>query len=142
MIVKCVASLPTRDQAKRLGEHFRPGRQEFGVIVGETYLVFSLKMLGGEPWVDIADRDAKPGYLFGAPLCLFEILDPRVPSIWEVGVSENGELKVAPSSFFQRYYHDDLFEGVESIVADFLRVRRQLEAEAALEGSSEGPRTR
>lgn len=135
MIVRCVASLPTRDQAKRLGEHYRPGKQEFGVVAGQIYVVFALKFLGGQPWVDVTDPGAQPGYLVGVPLCLFEFVDGRVPTIWEAGVNDNGELKIAPPSFFTKYYYDDLFEGVDTVVADFLRVRQQLELEAGMQRS-------
>lgn len=132
MIVKCIAELPTRDQAKRLGEHYRVGKQAFGVVLGTEYIVFALKTLGGEPWVEITDSDLDPGYLWGVPLCLFEIVSPRLSVLWEARIAKNGELQLSPPSFGREYYHDDLIEGVEEVVADFRRVRQDLEKEADL----------
>lgn len=132
MIVKCIAELPTRDQAKRLGEHYRGGNQAFGVVPGTEYIVFALTMLGGEPWVEITDSDLDPGYLWGVPLCLFEIVNPRLSVLWEARIVKNGELRLEPPSLSRHNYHDDLFEGVEEVVADFRRVRQDLEEEAAL----------
>jgi hypothetical protein len=129
MIVRCVEPLPTPAQAKVLGAHYIAGKQQFGVVVGVEYVVFALKLLGGQPWIDITDPDLEPGYLFGAPLCLFEIVDARVPYIWQARIGNTGELRIAPSSFFRDYYYDDLFEGIADVVADFRAVRRQLEDE-------------
>lgn len=133
MIVKCVAALPTREQAERLGDHYRAGKQAFGIVPGKEYVVFGIKMLGGEPWLEIIDPDTHPGYLYGVPLILFEFVDSRVSALWEARVSKGGELKLAPPSLLQDYYHDDLFEGVPEVVDDFLCVREQLEKEAAVQ---------
>lgn len=140
MIVKCIAELPTRDQAQRLGRHYRAGKQAFGVVPGTEYIVFAIKTLGGEPWVEIINSDLDPGYLWGVPLCLFEIVNPRLSVLWEARVAKNGELRFEPTSMSRPYYHDDLFEGVEEVVEDFRRVRQELEKEADLHrraGSSE-----
>ena len=132
MIVKCVAALPTPEQAKRLGKHYRAGKQAFVVVPGTEYVVFALKTLGGEPWVEIADPALEPGYLFGVPLCLFEIVNPRPSALWETRVTNDGELELSPASLLRDYYHDDLFEGVHEVVEDFLRLRKELEKEASL----------
>ena len=65
-----------------LGPAYRRGRQSFGLIVSEEYLVFGLRILDGQPWVDIANDTREPRYLFSAPLCLFEIIDGSVPALW------------------------------------------------------------
>lgn len=140
MIVKCIAELPTREQAKWLGGHYRGGKQAFGVVLGMEYIVFALTVLGGEPWVEITDADLDPGYLWGVPLCLFEIVIPRLSVLWEAPVAKNGELRLEPASLSRRNYHDDLFEGVEEVVADFRRVRQALEEEADLHRRSESSR--
>ena len=132
MIVKCIAELPTRDQAKRLGEHYRGSKQSFGLVLGMEYIVFALTILGGEPWVEVTDSELDPGYLWGVPLCLFEIVNPRLSVLWEARIANNGELTLEPPSLSRRNYHDDLFEGVEEVVEDFRRVRRELEKEADL----------
>lgn len=136
MIIKCIASVPNHSQAKLLGDYFRPGEQEFGLEVGQQYLVFSLKTRGGLPWVEIVDSSSYPGYLFAAPLLLFEVVDPRVSAFWEVRYTKTGEVTAAPPSLFRKYYHDDLFEGKPETVEDFLKVRAQLEKEAGLPTST------
>ena len=121
--------MPDSSQRQRLGAAYRGGRQEFGLVVGEVYTVFGLRIRYGEPWIETSDPDAFPGYLYSAPLLLFEIVDARVPSIWEARRSSEGELRFAPPSFFAEYYFDDLFEQVPAVVNDFLRVRQAIESE-------------
>lgn len=130
MIVKCTATLPSPQQAQRLGAHYRPGKQAFGLVAGEQYLVFALRTLGGEPWVEIVDADLDPGYLFAVPLCLFEIVDPRVSACWEARVDREGQVVLAPGPLHREFFHDDLFEGVDTAVEDFTRIRRQMEQES------------
>lgn len=93
--------------------------------------VFALT-LGGEPWVEITDSELDPGYLWGVPMCLFEIVNPRLSALWEARVAKYGELRLEPPSLSRRNYQDDLFEGVEEVVADFRRIRQELEQEADL----------
>ena len=130
MIVKCIATAPNKEQTKVLGDYYRAEKQGFGLEFAKEYVVFVLKVLGGQPWVEIVDSDLYPRYLFGVPLCLFELVDKRVSAHWELGFAKNGELKFAPHSLLGRYYHDDLFEGVAGIVEGFKRVREDLETEA------------
>lgn len=131
MILKCVATLPSQQQAAKLGAHYRPGKQAFGVVVGQKYLVFALRILGGEPWVEVIDADLEPGYLFAVPLCLFEIIDPQVSRRWVAGTDSEGRLVLAPPSLHRKFYHDDLFEGVDEAVKDFARIRREMEEESS-----------
>ena len=136
MRVRCIAELPTSQQAEKLGRYYKTRTQAFGIAVGQEYVVFALKVLGGQLWIDITDPHVESGYLFSAPFLLFELIDGRVPSIWEARVTDRAELKMAPKSFFAAFYYDRLFEGVEDNVADFRRVRQQLELEDRLSSSS------
>ena len=130
MIVKCISALPSKEQAKRLGQNFRPGKQQFGIKPDERYVVFGLHTLGSEIWVDIMDPDLEPGYLFEAPLMLFEIVDPRVSKFWEMRITAKGQFKIAAPSMFTDYYFDRLFESVPEVVQDFIQLRARMEAEA------------
>lgn len=130
MRVRCVAELPTPEQAKLLGTFYAGGRQRFGVTVGMEYLVFGIRVVNGVVLIDIAQEFEQ---LYPVPLFLFEITDPRVPSLWEARQEQDGSLFLWPPSFFEReYYHEDLLEQVQSVVEDFRRVRRRLEVESAL----------
>mgnify|MGYP001550236977 CR=1 FL=1 len=133
MIVRCVAELPSSSQARALGARYRPGKQAFGIIRGQQYVVFAVRALDGQLWIDIMDDDLVPGYLFGAPLCLFELVDCRVSGTWELHLRSGNDYEMAPPSLFREYYHDDLFEGVQEVVDDFLEVRRRLYTEAGIE---------
>jgi hypothetical protein len=66
--------------------------------------------------------------LFPTPLCLFEVTDPRLPSIWVARIRPDGLLELAPPSFDDLYY-DRLSDGEPETLSDFRRVRAQIEAE-------------
>ena len=130
MLIRCISTQPTEEQAQRLGigKNYFPGRQQFGVSVGEKYLVFGLTIMNGEPWVDIMLLPS--GYLHSVPLCLFEILDRHVSKYWVIGFGPKGNITIGPPSILdQPYYFDDLSNGVAEVVDDFRRIRELLEAE-------------
>lgn len=133
MIIRCISTKPTEEQAKRLGigKNYFPGKQEFGVKAGEEYLVFGISILDGEPWVDIMLPIAN--ILHPVPLCLFEIVDRRISKYWVIGLESKGNLIISPPSILdQPYYFDDLSESIPEVVEDFRRVRELLEAEAGI----------
>jgi len=119
MRVRCVALLPTPEQGERLRPMFHPGKQEFGLELGREYLVLGLAVWDGEPWVQIP---SKSGYVLHVPLCLFEVVDGRIPALWVLRVSEDGSFTLWPPSFYREYYFDDLIEGVPSVSADFRQI--------------------
>ena len=127
MRLRCISEVPNEAQARVLGATYRSGRQSFGLIEGAEYLVFGLRILGGQVWVDITDDARDSRYLFSAPLSLFEIVDDRVPPIWVGRATAEGQFRLAPPSMFAQYYFDDLFEQRSDVVEDFQKVRRKLE---------------
>ena len=133
MIIRCTRLLPNEEQAKLLGQNYRPGRMTFGLELGREYVVFGMRVFSETPWVDIIGSEAgfaDPGYLRPVPLCLFEIVNGRVSRYWEVRQSSNGLLELQPPSFYRDYYHDDLSEDVPEVVEDFAQMRALMEAEA------------
>jgi len=130
MRVRCTREKPSAEQSERLQALYRGGKQSFGVTEGAEYLVFGLRIVQGVSLVDIAQELEQ---LIPVPLCLFEITDHRVPSLWEARQGEDGSLFMWPPSFFDReFYHQDLVEQVPSAVSDFRSVRRRLEIEGAI----------
>jgi hypothetical protein len=130
MLVRCISTQPTEEQAQRLGvgKNYFPGKQQFGVAAGEKYLVFGLSIVDGETWIDILLLPS--GYLHSVPLILFEILDRRLSKYWVIGFGPKGNLIMRPSSIVdQPYYFDDLSNGVPEVVEDFREVKELLEAE-------------
>jgi hypothetical protein len=134
MIVKCISTYPTEAQIEMLGPGFRRDRS-FGVVAGREYLVSAMTIevlrgtMGSGAWVDVLMEPDIPT-LIPVPLCLFEIVDPRVSRYWEVRVSDEGRVRLWPPSFYREYYHDDLSDRDPETVKDFWRVHALLEAEA------------
>jgi hypothetical protein len=134
LIVKCISAHPTEAQIQMLGQGFRRDRS-FGIAAGREYLVLGLiidaapQSDGRGAWVDVLMEPEIPT-LISAPLCLFEIVDPRVSRHWEIRVSDNGNVRLWPSSFYREYYHDDLSNRDPETVKDFWHVHSLLETEA------------
>jgi hypothetical protein len=125
MRVRCIAELPTEEQARTLGNHYRQDKQVFHVTVGCEYLVYALTFMDGALWIELKEEF---GYLHRAPLCLFEIADGRVSSYWEVRW-RNQDLCLWPTSFYREYYFDDLIEGFPEVLDDFRQVSVSMESE-------------
>lgn len=124
MLVVCRREAPTLPDARRLGRHYRAGEQQFPVVVGERYRVYGLRFWVGAPWVDI---ETNLGYLLTVPLALFDVVDGKVPDIWELRVDAEGDIALLPMAFFDEYFFDDLFEGKAAAVLEFRRVKATLE---------------
>lgn len=128
MIVRCVAVLPTGDQVSLLeaSKLYMPGKQSFDVVIQKEYMAFAIRVLKGIIWIDILSES---GHLYPVPLSLFEIINGRMSTFWELRQYDDGDIVIQPSSFFQEYYHDDLLEGVTAIVKDFLQIKALMEEE-------------
>lgn len=134
MIVRSVSTYPSEAQLQILGPGFYRERS-FGLVEGREYLVLGLivdaasQSDGRGAWVDVLMEPEIPTVI-SVPLCLFEIVDPRVSRHWEIRVSDEGMVRLWPSSFYREYYHSDLSDRDPEIVKDFWRVHALLEAEA------------
>ena len=122
--VRCIDTLPNEFQAQRLRPAYRPGKQVFGVVIGQEYVVFGLRVLGGEVWLEL---NVEFDLLYSVPLALFEIIDGSIPSLWEARTNDSAEPILWPPSFFGEYYHDDLAERSEPVLEDFRRIRKILQ---------------
>jgi len=136
MRVKCILEYPTDQHFERLGDLYR--RQAFGVTVGKKYVVLgvafhiNLPGFGTGVQIQFVNDNGNIGF---APLFLFEIIDGRPSRHWEARFDEDGSFQLQPSSFYKKYYHDDLSDGVEEVVEDFNRVRGLLEDESVGEST-------
>ena len=126
MRVKCISLLPDDKQAKHLGIgiNYYPGMMEFDLTIGQEYLVYSISILGGVPWIDVLGQSI--GCIHSVPLCLFNIVDGSVSNLWIAKINEKGNFFLWPSSFYTPYYHDDLSNGIKEIVDDFKQVEQLL----------------
>lgn len=106
-------------------------QQAFHITRGREYVVLGLRFevgtraFGTGVWVDLVSDF---GRLISAPLGLFDILDARLPGLWEIRHWPDGGVTLWPPSFYRDYYHDDLSNDVADVVEDFRRVKERIEA--------------
>jgi len=108
-------------QAKRT-----PLRTEYDLVVGQEYVAMGLSVADAVVWIDIATEG---GFLIPVPINEFEITSGRPCSLWEARVDEEGIFRLWPPSFYAPFYHSDLADREPRVVADFDRVRQQIEEE-------------
>src|SRR3972149_3066768 len=124
MFVRCISTLPNEEQAKRLLGSYWPGKQTFHVEIGQEYIVFAMSIINGESWVQIEEKGFE--FLIPVPLCLFEIVNGKVPSSWEVCI-KGVNIHLWPSSFYKdQYYHDKLSDGDPEILENYREVKTQI----------------
>lgn len=126
MRVKCISLLPNAEQEKRRGiwKHYYPGKMKFDINIGDEYIVYSMSIIEGTPWIDVFGKRIEG--IHSVPLCLFEIIDDSVSKYWVVRIVDNYNLLLWPPSFFSHCYHDRLSDDVEEVVEDFKRVQKML----------------
>ncbi len=76
----------------------------------------------------ILNDSGKP-YLY--PLYLFEIIDPREPSIWTTEYGEDGERYSYPPVLKEAGFFEDYFDGKEEALSKFWHVINKRLSEAA-----------
>jgi hypothetical protein len=126
MRVKCISQKLDEDQNYKLYRNSK-AKEYSHITLGKEYPVFGLSFLfdseGNGCFVQIlSDYD----HLLSIPIALFEIIDKRMSVFWEFKRFNDDCLTLWPSSFYRDYYHDDLFEGVPDIVADFYNVKLKI----------------
>ena len=130
MIVRCRATTPPASQAGRLRGYGRQQRER--LELEHDYVVIGLQLetdsliWGSGVWVQLADGDG----LLIVPLCLFDVIDSRLPRRWEVRRWEDESVTMWPPAFYAEYFHDDLAAAKAPAVEAFRRVRDALEIEA------------
>ena len=65
------------------------------------------------------------GNLVSAPMDLFHVVEGSVSPCWTLKIVD-GSILVWPAEFFERYFHDDLSEGLPEAVKAFSRVRSRI----------------
>lgn len=132
MKVQCVVDRPDAEATEALvsAKMYVPGRMTYGVKIGREYLVYGLHLWRSIPFVYVLTSTEVTIHLTNVPLSLFEVTDERVSRFWKVRHWPDGDVTLWPTSLYQDYYIEDLFDGKEVIVQDFQRLRRVLEAEA------------
>ena len=125
MRVRCVTEEPSHAQVVALGRLYAGPKQSFGVARGMEYLVFALSVLDGVTYVDVEQEFEQ---VVAVPLFLFEIIDPRLSSIWEVKQRADGSLLLWPPVFHARQsYAEDILDGDPTALIEFRDLRHRLE---------------
>jgi len=68
-------------------------------------------------------------YLY--PSCLFEVIDPREPSIWVTEYGDDGERYAYPPTLNKAGFFEDYFEGKDEALSKFWHVINARLSEAA-----------
>lgn len=126
MLLRCINSVPTPDQQRRLETTMLPG-ESFHLVVGEEYVALGLEVWYGVVWVEIAENERT---VTSAPLFLFEIIDGQLSQHWTARQENEGLVRLWPELFFERAFHDRLSNGDPQLVSRFAELRRTLESEA------------
>ena len=106
------------------------GKDKPRITLGKEYVVYGIHTALENVWYFICDDD----YLYYPVFDLavfFEITDSRISKYWEISVNESGVIKLWPSSWLKdEYYIDRLTDGEKDIVADFKRIKKEMDEEA------------
>jgi hypothetical protein len=98
------------------------GRRTFGVVPGESYLVFGLEFFRGTPWVQV---EVAPNEIVSVPIALFDIVDPAIPDLWEARMDDD-TLALWPAAFFTPGFHELVCDGDPHANAALERLRQVL----------------
>jgi len=136
MIVKCIYNKIDNVLEAEVGLPKGEGPRDYSswLTVDKEYVVLAVAHFldsefyyGQYPVLDIKDDI---GTLSTLPLFLFEVIDDRPSKYWHFNYNRERKVcEMAPKSFCQEFYHDDLREGYPEIEADFKHVCELLENE-------------
>jgi len=135
MRVRCINDELSEKEIAASG--FPPGTWD--VTIGKEYLVLGVTLFaGGEntPRGAAYKIEADGGTVYSVPVPLFEIVDNRPSRYWRVGRRGPFGLVLWPQEFFERYFFDDLSEGVPAALRTYDKVRDRLEQEFGILGGN------
>lgn len=108
-----------------------PLRTQYDLVVGQEYVAMGLSVSDGVIWIEVATDG---GFLMPVPLKEFDIVYGKPSNLWEARVDEENTFRLWPASFYAPFYHSDLADREPAVVADFDRVREQIEEEERRNG--------
>ena len=112
MKVKCIAKDLTEKQKKILSvpPNIDPGCGT--LTIGKDYLVLGITYIIDPYYWTCSAFEIKDdiGSCSSAPMCLFEIIDPRPSVFWRAG-GNFPNFTLWPIEFYQDYFHDLLSDG-------------------------------
>lgn len=126
MKVKCIDTRLSIEQKRVMGLQEKEDPQ-YPFSIGEIYTVLGIHTQIGYYSGTILKIPMR--YAVPAPLCLFEIIDDRPSVYWKVKRLSDYELALWPEEFYQKFFQDDLTDGVPEVVAIYKQVVERLEKE-------------
>jgi hypothetical protein len=100
------------------------------VTAEKEYTVYGMSWhkcssLFGQPMLACEITD-NYGNLISAPIDIFDVADGRIPDIWRIEKREDAVL-LWPEVFLNKFFFDDLSEGVPECVHAFQNIKKLLE---------------
>lgn len=126
MRVLCIAEQPNGEQARCLGDFYRPGRTAFPVNRGQHYIVLGIGTWNGVHWVEI---ETPTEDVVSVPLFLFEVVEGTPSRWWEARVHEDGALTFWPSAFYDPSFHSRLSDDVPEVLREYRALKERIVAE-------------
>lgn len=128
MKVRCLGNKFTDEQKEILGvpEHQNPIYQ---LTIGKEYTVLGLSLsMDYMKGVMLEIQEDHHSYCVSIPLCLFEIIDPRISAYWRAKQNKHN-LLLWPEEFYIDFFHDDLAEGRFEVKSIYDEVCKKMKSE-------------
>ena len=129
MKVRCIKNYLTDEEKKMISMSFNQ-HPVYRIKPDAEYTVLGLTFMINNSYqngVFVQIKDDSYCLTF-PPLCLFEIIDPRLSSYWKADALKN-EFSLWPKEFYMDYFHDLLSDGNPEYVEAFNRAVTLLENE-------------
>ena len=123
MKIKCIKNSLESQEQDRYGDRFYP--QDFHVTPGKEYTVLGItfvrdkKVWGTGVYYEL---DFERRRIIRVPIDCFEVIDHRISLYWVAKEIEDGFFAIWPDLFFKEFFHDDLYESVETAVGEFEQI--------------------
>jgi hypothetical protein len=131
MKVRCIQTEINKDKKSLFGidADFDPC---FQITIGKECTVFGISIIHGKSGysglVMYEILDDVRSYCISMPHCLFEIIDGRASSYWEIRIN-NEDITIWPEDFFCDYFFDDLSDGEPLARKKFNEILKKMQNE-------------
>lgn len=130
MKVKCFGNSQEFLSSQGIKEDF--SREDYRLIIGKEYTVYSLSEFYGYVWYCILDDG--PEFPMWNPSMFFEISDPRLSRYWIYSLQKNYQNNVVPFFSFPEwikndYFYDSLTDGEDKEVEVFKNYKQLMDLE-------------
>lgn len=93
--------------------------------------VYAISVIEGFTYLQIYAQSK----LLIIPYELFDLIDNRVSKYWKLKITKKSQL-FCPDVFLEDYFHDDLYEDVETVLNKFRIIKQKMDIEFSPAGAS------